>query len=199
MIDWFRDWSKSIVVAVIIATIIEMILPNNNSKKYIKIVIGIFIVYTIISPVLDKFIGKDFDEIANLENYVEVSSNSVATKEDLSSKTDSSIRAIYSKNLQNDLKTRLKDNGYITDNINVQIADDDSYNIEKIDITITEKLENKNTEKQAKTIVDNIKHVVIELNNNKEEGAIINENDKDIIKQLIRDSYGVKDDSINIS
>ena len=43
MIDWFRAWSKGIVVAVIIATIIEMILPDNTSKKYIKIIKNRFI------------------------------------------------------------------------------------------------------------------------------------------------------------
>ena len=39
MIDFLSNWAEQLVVAVIIATIIEMILPNNNNKKYIKIVI----------------------------------------------------------------------------------------------------------------------------------------------------------------
>lgn len=196
MIDWFREWSKSVVIAVIIATVIEMILPNNNSKKYIKIVIGIFIVYTIISPILNQFSEKDFDDIAGIGEYMEASSNSIVVKEDFSSKTESSIRTIYSKNLQNDLKTRLKNSGYVADNINVHIANDDSYNIEKIEVTITEKSEIKNTQKQARTIVDNIKQVVVELDKNKDEDAIIDENDKNTIKQLIRESYGLQDASI---
>ena len=36
MVEWISNWAESIIVAVIIATIIEMILPEGNSKKYIK-------------------------------------------------------------------------------------------------------------------------------------------------------------------
>ena len=48
-------WSRGIVISVIITIVIEMILPDNNSKKYIKIVLGIFVVYSIISPVFEYF------------------------------------------------------------------------------------------------------------------------------------------------
>ncbi len=199
MIDWFRAWSKNIVIAVVIATIIEMILPDNNSKKYIKIVIGIFIVYTIISPIIDQFFGKSVNDIAEFQNCIETSSNSASINEDFSEKTSTSVRAIYSKNLQNDINNKLKDKGYVAGNIFVEIAKDDSYNIEKVDVTITEKLNNGNTEKQAKTIVDTIKYVVIKIDNKEEKNEIIDENDKDIIRKLIRENYGVQDSNISVN
>ena len=37
--EWFSSWAQGIVVAVIIGTIIEMILPEGNCKKYIKVVV----------------------------------------------------------------------------------------------------------------------------------------------------------------
>ena len=37
--DWISDWAGGIIIAVIIGTVIEMILPEGNSKKYIKMVI----------------------------------------------------------------------------------------------------------------------------------------------------------------
>ena len=36
MIEFLSSWAEQIVLAVIIATIIELILPNNKTKKYIK-------------------------------------------------------------------------------------------------------------------------------------------------------------------
>ena len=48
-------WSKGIIIVVIIATIIEMLLPNNGNGKYVKMVIGIFVLFSIISPVINKF------------------------------------------------------------------------------------------------------------------------------------------------
>ncbi|MCI8482131.1 MAG: hypothetical protein HFJ27_03470 [Clostridia bacterium] len=51
MIENLSLWAEQIIVAVIIATIIEMILPNGNNKKYIKAVIGVYVLFTIISPI----------------------------------------------------------------------------------------------------------------------------------------------------
>ena len=56
MISWLSKWAQGIIVAVIIATLIELILPNGSSKKYVKVVIGIYILFTIISPVIEMMI-----------------------------------------------------------------------------------------------------------------------------------------------
>ncbi len=57
MINNISSWAEQLIIAVIIATILEIILPKGNSKKYIKTIIGIYILYTIISPVLN-FISR---------------------------------------------------------------------------------------------------------------------------------------------
>ena len=50
MIDFFREWIEQIVFSVIIVSIFEMLLPNGKIRKYIKMILGIFIVFNIISP-----------------------------------------------------------------------------------------------------------------------------------------------------
>lgn len=45
MINWISNWAQGIIVAVIIGTIIEMVLPEGNCKKYVKVVIGIYIIF----------------------------------------------------------------------------------------------------------------------------------------------------------
>ena len=52
MIQFLSSWAEQIVLAVIIATIIELILPQNRNKKYIQMVIGIYILFNIISPII---------------------------------------------------------------------------------------------------------------------------------------------------
>lgn len=199
MIDWFRTWSKGIVIAVIISTIIEMILPNNTSKKYIKIIIGIFIVYTIVSPVIEQFVGKDINEYIEIDDYIEVSSNSVETSE-ISNNANESIKRIYKQNLENDLRSKLKEKGYVASNISVSITNDDTYNIDKIDITISEKIQTNENEKQTETIVDYIQYVTIKIDsNNQDSNSAIDENDKNTIKQYIYENYEVPENKINIS
>ena len=200
MLEWFRSWATGIVIAVVIATIIEMILPNSTSKKYIKIIIGIFIVYTIISPVIGNFKGEDLNNYIKVENYIQSSSNALQTNE-LSDNAQSSIKKIYAQNLQNDLKTKLKEKGYISNNINISISNDDKYNIERIDIKVDEKVTNSNQdEKQVKTIVDNIKAIKIKVKkDDSQNNAIITENDKNEIKEYIKQIYQIDLNNINVS
>ncbi len=61
-----KKWCESILVVVIITTIIEMLIPNGNSKKYIKVVIGLFLIFTIIEPFLR--ITKSYDSFGNFIN-----------------------------------------------------------------------------------------------------------------------------------
>ena len=200
MLEWFRSWATGIVIAVIIATIIEMILPISTSKKYIKIIIGIFIVYTIISPVIGSFKGEDLNNYIKVENYIQSNSNALKTNE-VSDNAQSSIKKIYAQNLQNELKTKLKEKGYISNNINISISNDDKYNIERIDIKVDEKVTNSNQdEKQVKTIVDNIKAIKIKVKkDDSQNNAIITENDKNEIKEYIKQIYQIDLNNINVS
>ena len=61
MISFISSWTQGIIVSVIIASIIEMILPDGNSKKYVKVVIGVFILFSIVSPVINKFTKKEIN------------------------------------------------------------------------------------------------------------------------------------------
>ena len=68
MINFMSSWAEQIVLAVIVATIIEMILPKNKNKKYIQMVIGVYVLFNIISPIIknkDNFSIEKYD----IENY----------------------------------------------------------------------------------------------------------------------------------
>ena len=198
--EWFSSWSKGIVIAVIISTLVEMIIPDNNSKKYIKIIIGIFIVYTIISPIIEKLLGQDINEYIDVDNYIQASSSNVEENKDFQAKANESIKKIYVQNLQNDIKTKLKSKGYITESININISNDDSYNIEKIEVKINEKVAVNENEKQTKTIVDTIRYIQVKIDNKNEENkSVIDENDKNTIKQLLKDNYDISENKITIS
>ena len=68
MISFMSSWAEQIVLAVIVATIIEMILPKNKNKKYIQMVIGVYVLFNIISPIIEN---KDEFSIEkyNIEKY----------------------------------------------------------------------------------------------------------------------------------
>ena len=104
MINYLSSWAEQIVLAVIIATIIELILPNSKNKKYVQMVIGIYILFNIISPVIKNKDILTFEEI-NLEKYA---SNSYEEVDQTS--MDKRLEKIYLEELEQNIKAKFEDN-----------------------------------------------------------------------------------------
>ena len=103
MISFISSWAQQIIFAVIIGIIIQMLLPEGKSKKYIKIVIGVYLLFSVINPV----VGKDID--LNLENYA---LNIETNETEMQTNTEESINEIYITNLNQDVISKLKNKGY---------------------------------------------------------------------------------------
>ena len=124
-------WAEQIIVAVIIAGIIEMILPKGNNKKYVKAIIGVYILFTIISPVISKITDIDFQDI-DYEEYFKQTETYQTMSQDLSNNNDKSVEEIYISNLKQDMKNKLQEKGYIAENIEVDIELKDEANYGKV-------------------------------------------------------------------
>ena len=60
MIIKIRQWCEGIIIAVIISIIIEMIIPEGKNKKYIKVIIGVYIMFVSLTPILE-LLDYDFN------------------------------------------------------------------------------------------------------------------------------------------
>lgn len=62
MIGKINLWAQGIIIATIIGTVLQMVLPDNKNKKYIKVVIGIYVLLCIIQPLITQKINfEDFN------------------------------------------------------------------------------------------------------------------------------------------
>lgn len=208
LIEWISTWAEQIIVAVIIATIIEMILPSGNNKKYIKAVIGVYVLFTIISPILGKITNVDLDNI-DYEKYFNELDTSQTISQSLTTNNDKSIEEIYASNLKQDMKFKLKELGYETENIyvNLELTDETNYGkIKEISLTLYKKKEDISSEenKTNNTIsVNKIEEVKIgntvtnKVNiTNKEE---LKNSDKNEIKEYLSSVYQVNKKNIKIN
>ena len=48
-------WLKQIIVVVLLATFIDLLLPNRTMQRYVKLVVSLFILMTILTPVMQLF------------------------------------------------------------------------------------------------------------------------------------------------
>ena len=148
MVSWFSKWAQGIIVAVVIATLIELILPNGSSKKYVKVIIGIYILFTIISPVIVKLKGSNLnmDEILDTQKYEEkISKSDNKIYAELESNNSRTIKDIYISSLTEDIKSKLKAKGYQVISTNIKIEDNENYTIESISLNLS-KEENEENE-----------------------------------------------------
>ena len=143
---WVSNWIQGIIIAVVISTIVEMILPEGNSKKYIKVVIGVYILFSIVSPVISKVTGNSFQvsDILNIDEYIEASSSN--TYLNLEQSQEQQIKEIYISSLKSDMKEKIEGKGYIVEDIILEVQDDEEYTINKITLDLKKQKNNSNRE-----------------------------------------------------
>lgn len=181
MIEWITSWAQGVIIAVIVATIVEMILPDGNCKKYIKVVIGVYILFSIISPVITKITGNGFNisEEFNLEEfYAEADSKSIYN--DLNSNNSNNIKDIYITNLKTDIISKLKNKGYEVISCDIEIKDVETYEIKSLNLSLKKIKEDEKSENEtSKDMVNEVEEVnSVEINIGKEDNSGQN-NDED--------------------
>ena len=106
MIEFISSWAEQIVLAVIVATIIELILPKNKNKKYIQMVIGVYVLFNIISPIIRNKEKISVEEY-NIDKYQTKSQYEVDQ-----SSMDERIEKIYLDELKNNVISKFKEAGF---------------------------------------------------------------------------------------
>lgn len=64
MIAWLSDWLKDIIAVIMLAAFVELLLPNKAMLRYARLVIGLIILLTIMSPIL-RLLQGDFNAKLN--------------------------------------------------------------------------------------------------------------------------------------
>jgi len=199
--ELIKNWASGVIVAVIIATLIEMILPDNKNKKYIKTVIGVYILFTIISPIISNALADGMLDISKYEKYLKVdeSYNNLSTKFHIDN-TDN-IKNIYQDQIKADIKTKLKAKGYNIKIVNLEISteNEEEYgSLESIELVATCEEESEENESTNQIQINKIEIGNTEDNIKKEENIRnVTEKQKDEIKKLLQEEYGIKKENIS--
>ena len=106
MINFLSSWAEQIVLADIIATLFELILPKNKNKKYIQMVIGVYVLFNIISPILET------EQVFSFDEY-NIKKDNVVSEEELNQTSmDERIEKIYLDELENTVITKFEKQGF---------------------------------------------------------------------------------------
>lgn len=191
MIKFISSWAQGIVIAVIIGTIIEMILPEGNNKKYIKTIIGVYILFTIVVPVINKFTKEPFE--LDTSKYDRVLGTTYE-QESVEEKVNLNIQNTYKQNLKEDIREKVEGKNYdvIKIELDLEFEDETVYgNISKINLNVKKKNKNNVIKK-----VENI-----EIGNKKTEKELeeaISTEERTNLKKYLAEEYEIDEEKIII-
>ena len=205
MIEFLSSWAKGLGLAIVVVSILEMILPNNKTKKYIRMVMGVYILFTIISPFIKNKQTIDVSnfEIEKYNNYVSSSEKTTQTS------MDKRIEELYIDKLEKDISKKVKEQGYDILNCEVEAKLNDSEEnseISKIKLQVKKNESNKVNDKLTleNKVVEEIQKIrpintnIVEREKSNKSEKITNE-DKQKIKKFLMEEYGVKEKCLEIN
>lgn len=194
MINAMSTWAKSIILAVIVSTIIQMILPEGNNKKYIKTVIGLYILFTIISPIISKISGGNSTiDVSKYENYFNVESTTTASANVI----DKNLDNTYTSSIKADIKNRMKQKGYKVNSLdaNIELKKEEAYGtINNLKISLEREESNNNSNIQAVNKIE----IKISNNTNEVKQNNLTSMEKQEIKNYLSETYSIKKENIEV-
>ena len=194
--NWISGWIQGIIIAVIIGTIIEMLLPDGNCKKYVKVVIGVYILFSIVSPVITKVTGNEFrvSDIYDINTYIEVSAKS--SQENIENSQQNQIKQVYITNLKNDMKQKIQEKGYSVKSLTLEISNDEQYTLKKIFAQVSKRKNEENNEVKG---VNEINITISNTTENIEENISISTKEQNDLKAYLSGIYNLEEKNININ
>ena len=219
MIEFLSSWAKSLVLAIVIVSILEMLLPNNKNKKYIRMVMGIYIIFNIISPFIKN---QDIFNIENIdiEKYAlnEAGETQLSKEEVNQTSMNERIRDLYIEELEKDITKKLEEQGYKVNSCKVKatISEEESkteikeikINVEKSENAEETKQDEENVEDKLVTEIQKIKKVDTTVNTQKEEQNEqekqekeneVSKSDIQNIKKFLIEEYEVNEKCLKIN
>ena len=168
MLDFLVSWAEQLIITMVIIVIIEMVLPSESSyRKYIKVILGIFLIYTIVSPLLsNKLNNFEFGKILatersvpqNIENVIDYDKHMVDTyKTKLQESMEQFLLEKGYKLVKFDAELYYEEENMRIDSVLLKIKKADNnkkIEVNKVTIGRDQKIDNQKIEELKKTIGD---------------------------------------------
>ena len=207
MVDFLSNWIEGIAIAVILVSIFEMLLPEGNTKKYIKIILGIYVVFSIISPFVDSEALYKLNISDTIEDYASNTNSTIASQDN----SENNLDQMYIDTFETELKNKIEEQGYNVKKCTVDAVFDtesEDFGITNITIVLDSKNNNDNSEKNENKTntnqiseIQDVEKVEINIGNTQEQTISNKEITSDDVKDLkkyLSDYYEIDKSIINI-
>lgn len=132
IIEGVKNWAFAVCAAAVCGAVMNMLLPEGSEKRIFKTVLSLFMLCSILSPIL----STDFSALSTEKYFDENRAQTEDITEELLSLSAEEIEAA----IINDTAKALEEKGFAADNISaeVNILPDGSINISRFSVLISE-------------------------------------------------------------
>lgn len=207
MVSFINSWAQGIILAIIIATIIEIVLPDGKNKKYIKTIIGIYVLFSIIYPIITKISNKQI----NLNSVVDAANTKMSSYQNNDIQaidTNAYIEETYKGRIEEELENKINEKGFNVDSLNLYIETEDESRYGTINSIILQL--SKNNKMNTQTVnnyincVNEVEEINIDLSNSS--NSIVEENKPNVstdeiseLKDYLSTMYSIEKEKIYIN
>ena len=210
MIDFLSSWAKSLGLAIVVVSILEMLIPNNKTKKYIRMVMGIFILFNIISPLVEN---KDILDIDSIDFSKYTTDYEITTNEKLDQTSmNERIAQLYKEEIEKDITKKIEEKGFKVNNCKVSVdlqENDEKSKITKIKLSLEKNNNTNYKQEEHKESVENtlvkevqkIRKISIGSSEENDSKTDVNVSKADIsnIKNFLIEEYEVNEKCLEIN
>lgn len=202
MAEFLKSWAINVVTVAIFVTFLEILLPSSSMKRYIRMIIGLLIIYVIINPfinLINKDINIEREVFANIDKMNSIKYETKGEIQDLQAKQ---IAEIYKAKIAREIKGLVESNSeYTVLRTSIDIIEDSNDEdfglIRRMEIHVTK--DSPQSDKGPDKIeVPNVKEVNITIKNESQEDKTITSKDSNKIQEIICNYYKIPKEDVHV-
>ncbi|WP_339062463.1 stage III sporulation protein AF [Tepidibacillus marianensis] len=213
MIEWISHWLQNIILVVLLATFVDLLLPTKNLQKYAKMVLGLIVILSIITPIFSLFskefsietIIQQWDKQTRSDENVPVMETLSQNQEQINQQYQEKLIAQVETSMKQHLSSVLENRFSITVQtvlLEAKIDEQQNWQIQHVQVNIqegiTKKVNNKDSEVKE---IENVETVSIDSNeikqNNSNKVDVNPQLTKEIV-EVIHEQWGLNEEQITV-
>lgn len=136
--NFISDWLKDILVVFIVISFLEIILPKGKMKRFVNFIIGLLLIYVIISP---------FTNLGSIQFNIDLETNEYmdnSNTQGIIEEQEERIKEVFINSIKEEIMNLVDSNtNYEVVNVNINIKEEqETIVIEDVSLTIEEKIKN---------------------------------------------------------
>lgn len=153
---WLSSWLQDLILIVLLATFVDMLLPNRSMERYVKLVLSLLILLTLLSPITKLLRSDPVSELKRAMSAMDAPSDGQATLEKILAKG----RQLQANEQQQSLRWTAKE---LANVMKGQIEDTTGAKVQSVEVQLAMKKQSADAEIVSSVDLPVIQRVAVQM------------------------------------